>query len=257
MNLFILSQYKLIQELYKNDDFFEILINIDDFFDLINLYVFPNWLNAEVVNVDFLKYFTSITLKTPYDKMLHPKGAQLLLKYDCQVKYRETYEYVPKEVKSVEDTYVDKARNHATYAISKAGNLDIYYNYNGLSQSARKDLFDDIIKKGYLNTWTFRPAIMENGKVLSSDVLGTFLNSKAMRTIFCQVNHNNYVFLTSKSNQDINDIKKILTELNCQTAANLDGGGSRALIYKSKNGSIEIIAGDGRSVVDIVYVTEK
>ena len=156
-----------------------------------------------------------------------------------------------------EDTYVDKARNHATYAISKAGNLDIYYNYNSLSQSARKDLFDDIIKKGYLNTWTFRPAIMENGKVLSSDVLGTFLNSKAMRTIFCQVNHNNYVFLTSKSNQDINDIKKILTELNCQAAANLDGGGSRALIYKPKNGSIEIIAGDGRSVVDIVYVTEK
>ena len=62
MNLFILSQYKLIQELYKNDDFFEILINIDDFFDLINLYVFPNWLNAEVVDVDFLKYYTSITL---------------------------------------------------------------------------------------------------------------------------------------------------------------------------------------------------
>lgn len=108
MNLFILSQYKLIQELYKNDDFFEILINIDDFFDLINLYVFPNWLNAEVVNVDFLKYFTSITLKTPYDKMLHPKGAQLLLKYDCQVKYRETYEYVPKEVKDVSDTYLDR-----------------------------------------------------------------------------------------------------------------------------------------------------
>lgn len=108
MNLFILSQYKLIQELYKNDDFFEILINIDDFFDILNLYVFPNWLEAEVVDVDFLKYFTSITLKTPYEKMPHPKGAQLLLKYDCQVKYRETYEYVPRDVKVLSDTYLDK-----------------------------------------------------------------------------------------------------------------------------------------------------
>jgi len=108
MNLFILSQYKLIQELYKNDDFFEILINIDDFFDIINLYVFPNWLSCEVVDVDFLKYFTCITLKSPYNKMPHPKGSSLLVKYDCQVKYRETYEYIPKEVKSVEDTYVDK-----------------------------------------------------------------------------------------------------------------------------------------------------
>lgn len=119
MNLFILTQYKLIQELYKNDDFFEILINIDDFFDLINLYVFPNWLQSEIVDVDFLKYFTCITLKSPYEKMPHPKGANLLVKYDCQVKYRETYEYLPKDVQDIEDTIVDKRTGERVPKIEK------------------------------------------------------------------------------------------------------------------------------------------
>lgn len=108
MNLFILSQYKLIQELYKNETFLDTVINIDDFFDVLNLYVYPNWLDCEIVEVQFLKYFTSIKLKSPYNKMPHPKGAVLLTKFDCQVKYKETHEYVVSEVESIKDTYVDK-----------------------------------------------------------------------------------------------------------------------------------------------------
>lgn len=108
MNLFILSQYKLIQELYKDETFLDTIINIDDFFDVLNLYVYPNWLDCEVVEVKFLKYFTSVQLKSPYNKMPHPKGAVLLTKFDCQVKYKETYEYVVKEVNDIKDTYIDK-----------------------------------------------------------------------------------------------------------------------------------------------------
>lgn len=108
MNLFILTQYKLIQELYKDNTFLDTLINIDDYFDVLNLYVYPNWLDCEIVDVKFLKYFTSIQLKSPYSKMPHPKGAVLLTKFDCQVKYKETYEYVVKEVNSIDDTYIDK-----------------------------------------------------------------------------------------------------------------------------------------------------
>jgi hypothetical protein len=108
MNLFILSQYKLIQELYKNESFLDTLINIDDFFDILGLYVFPNWLDSEIVDVKYLRYFTNIKLKSPYKKMPHPKGAILLTKYDCQVKYKKTTEYLPREINDVNDTYVDK-----------------------------------------------------------------------------------------------------------------------------------------------------
>ena len=108
MNLFILSQYKLIQELYKNDEYLDILLSVADFFDLMNLFAFPNWENAEIVNVDFLKYFTVLTLRAPYYKMPHPKGGLLLTKLDCHVKYHETKEAVLKQVKSIKDTYIDK-----------------------------------------------------------------------------------------------------------------------------------------------------
>ena len=108
MNLFILSQYKLIQELSKDNSFLDTVINIDDFFDILNLYVYPNWLDCEIVEIKFLKYFTSVKLKSPYNKMPHPKGAVLLTKFDCQVKYKETYEYVVKEVHGVKDTYIDQ-----------------------------------------------------------------------------------------------------------------------------------------------------
>lgn len=108
MNLFILSQYKLIQQLYRNKESLDIILTIDDLFDLLNLYAFPNWLDAEVVEFDTLKYYTSITLKTPYNRMPHPKGAVLLTKFDCKVTYKETTEAVLRDVKFKNDLYYDK-----------------------------------------------------------------------------------------------------------------------------------------------------
>ena len=52
-------------------------------------------------------YYTIITIKTPYEKMPHPKGAVLLTKFDCKVEYKETTEAVVRQVKSIKDTYID------------------------------------------------------------------------------------------------------------------------------------------------------
>ena len=97
MNLYILTQYKLIQQLYKDESYLDALINIEDFFDILGLYVFPNWIDCEVVDLKFMKYFTNIKLKSKYKKMPHPKGSILLLKYGCDVKYIKTTEYLPKD----------------------------------------------------------------------------------------------------------------------------------------------------------------
>ena len=62
MNLYLLQQYQFIQRLYKNESYLDVLMNIDDFFDILHIYAFPNWLDAEVVDVKFMKYFTNIVI---------------------------------------------------------------------------------------------------------------------------------------------------------------------------------------------------
>ena len=155
-----------------------------------------------------------------------------------------------------QDSYVDQGRNDAVYAISKEGYLEVYPNTNSYSQSERKNLFDTIISKGYLNTWMFRPVIMTNGTISNSNVLGTFLNGQKNRSIVCQIDRNNYVMLTALSH-GVSELKPILTGLGCKTAINLDGGGSVALLYKSKGGNVETLYGGGRSIVDVFYFVEK
>lgn len=103
MNLFLLQQYQFINDIYKNENYLDVLMNIDDFFDILNVYVFPNWFDAEVIEVKFLRHFTNIILKTPRDKKPDIKGSVLLSKYDCLVKYKESYEYLPKEYKTEKD----------------------------------------------------------------------------------------------------------------------------------------------------------
>lgn len=108
MNLYLLQQYQFIQNLYQNESYIDILMNIDDFLDILNVYVFPNWKDAEIVDMKMLKHFVNITLKQPYEKMPHPKGGTILSKYDCIVKYKETTEWLPKEVNGLVDLTINK-----------------------------------------------------------------------------------------------------------------------------------------------------
>ena len=102
----------------------------------------------------------------------------------------------------------------------------------------------------------FRPVIMTDGRISESSVLGTFLSSPNKRSIVCQIDRNNYVMLTALSH-GVSELKPILTGLGCKTAINLDGGGSVALLYKSKGGNVETLYGGGRSIVDVFYFVEK
>ena len=108
MNLYLLSQYKLIQHLYKDTNYLDILMNVDDFFDILNVYAYPNWFESEVVEFKIFKHYINIILKTPIDKMPHPNAGILLDKYGCTVKYKKTSEYLPVEIKSEKDLVIDK-----------------------------------------------------------------------------------------------------------------------------------------------------
>ena len=147
---------------------------------------------------------------------------------------------------------VDGARNHSIYTVSKSGDLEVYQNFNKLSENERKDLFNSIINKGYRNTWTFRPVAILNGNVLTTNLVGGQLKN---RNIVCQINRNNWVILTGEVVSA--DAINTLQNLGCKTAVNMDGSSSVSLHFKGKTGSLEKIHGGTRAVVDTLYFTEK
>lgn len=103
MNLYILQQYQFYNSIYRNDSCLDILCNISELFDLLGVYVYPNWYDAEVIDLKYYKYFTEILLRSPIKKMPHPNGSQVLLKYNCQVEYRKTKDYKMKNIESKDD----------------------------------------------------------------------------------------------------------------------------------------------------------
>ena len=81
---------------------------------------------------------------------------------------------------------------------------------------------------------------------------GSSLNRQAM----CQIDKNNFILITG-SNLSRTDLINIMLSANCRTGTNFDGGGSIALLYKSKNSNtIETIIGNGRALTEVGYFTE-
>ncbi len=151
-----------------------------------------------------------------------------------------------------QDGAVDKSRNHSVYTVSKEGYFDTYQNFNGMSETERQKLFNNIIAKGYRNTWTFRPVAILNGNILTTNLVGEQMKN---RNVVCQIDRNNWAILTGQTTAK--DAVNILKNMGCKTAVNMDGSGSVSLHFKGKTGSLETLHGGGRDVVDTLYFTEK
>lgn len=108
MNLYILQQYKFIQQLFKHSSLLDVLVNIEDFLDLLGVYSFENWEKGQIVKTEFKKYFVNLMLKYPYEDMPNPKVKKLLEKYDCIVSFKEAEDYFPiKKIKNQDETFLD------------------------------------------------------------------------------------------------------------------------------------------------------
>ncbi len=151
-----------------------------------------------------------------------------------------------------QDGAVDKSRNHSIYTISKEGYFDTYQNFNGLAEAERQKFFNNIVSKGYRNTWTFRPVAILNGTILTTNLVGEQMKN---RNVVCQIDRNNWAILTGQTTAK--DAVNILKNMGCKTAVNMDGSGSVSLHFKAKNGTLETLHGGGRDVVDTLYITEK
>lgn len=66
----------------------DVLMDVERVLDNQNIYTYANWIDGEVVEGPHIeKYWVTVTLMYPYEKMPDPEAAERLLKHDCKVYY--------------------------------------------------------------------------------------------------------------------------------------------------------------------------
>ena len=126
---------------------------------------------------------------------------------------------------------------------------------------------EDLIAKGAVQTLSFGPALVENGKISvdSDDEVGRAMASNP-RTAIGIKSDGTYVFVVSDGRTDESEglsllqLAEFMENLGAETAYNLDGGGSSTMVFKGNivntptGGGIGNGSGSERKVSDIVYI---
>ena len=92
------------KEIFMTDSSLATLLDFERVLDELDLYVFANWKEGELVEGPiYEKYFITCTFMWPYKLMPDPRGGERLLEYDCEIYYsKDTLEY-PIKVKNPDD----------------------------------------------------------------------------------------------------------------------------------------------------------
>lgn len=92
------------KEIFMTDSALSTLMDFERVLDELDLYVFKNWKDGELVEGPvYEKYFVSCTFMWPYKLMPDPRGGERLLSYDCEVYYSKDMLEYPVKVKDPDD----------------------------------------------------------------------------------------------------------------------------------------------------------
>lgn len=92
------------KRLHKHTNLTDILIQIEDFFDGLDLYVFKNWFNGEIFKgPEIRRYWVDLTLLYPYEEMPDPQGAVRLQKHGADVYFEKELRETTLDIDSSSD----------------------------------------------------------------------------------------------------------------------------------------------------------
>jgi len=100
----IVDVIKNVQTLSVNDSAFRILKDFERVLDELDLYVFANWIDGELIEGPIVERY-AITCKFMWtrDNMPDPEGGKRLLDYGCVVTYQKDNLLVPRKVRKPDD----------------------------------------------------------------------------------------------------------------------------------------------------------
>jgi len=80
-----------IEQIYGSNNSLSILKDFERVFDELDIYVYENWIDGELVSGPHEKrYFVECTFMWPYDKMPEPVAGKRLVEYGCTVEFAES-----------------------------------------------------------------------------------------------------------------------------------------------------------------------
>jgi hypothetical protein len=100
----IINVIKNTKEVYGANNTLGILKDFERVIDELDLYVYENWEDGELVAGPIVnRYTVECSFMWPYEKMPNPDGGKRLLDYDCKVVYKRDKLLEPRKVLSPDD----------------------------------------------------------------------------------------------------------------------------------------------------------
>lgn len=145
----IVDIIKNLQTLSSTDSTFKILKDYERVLDELDLYVYKNWLDGELLAGPIVNRYT-VTCKWmwPKEDMPDPSGAERLLEYGCKVTYEKNHIMIPRKIHDPSDfrpgTKKGKIDSHpiwvVTISMPKKLMQDIYQGYADKENQAIADM---------------------------------------------------------------------------------------------------------------------
>lgn len=100
----IIDVIKNLQTLSESNSSFKVLKDFERVLDELDLYVFKNWDEGELVSgPDVSRYSVTCRFMWEAEEMPDPAGAKRLSDYGCEVKYIKDYILIPRKIKDPSD----------------------------------------------------------------------------------------------------------------------------------------------------------
>lgn len=95
---------KNISTIYDSNTNLRVLKDFERVFDELNIYVFKNWQDGELVaGPKISRHWVECSFMWPYKKMPDPRGGKILIDYNCKISYSRDKLKKPRKIKNPSD----------------------------------------------------------------------------------------------------------------------------------------------------------
>ena len=93
-----------VNTIYDSNSAFEILKDFERVIDELDIYVYDNWKEGELVSgPKITRHWVTCSFMWPLKDMPDPMGGKRLLDYDCKVSYKKDHILEPRRIRKPED----------------------------------------------------------------------------------------------------------------------------------------------------------